>query len=312
MYGRGWHVGGWNVSSQWQASKLLINLGALQQSLLPQFNTHSARKISSPCGARWFITVLMTSGMKDCFDLSQRTAGRLKIVANGLENTCYKALTEVPKWSPVWVGASRHKDIWISNWRRVNEFWVKILGFFDCISDLHTIKRRKGKWIGHSLRRNCFLKRLYWNRDRREEKMRKKTEAATGWPQRDKKIPEFQRECTRSQSVENSLRERLRTCRKADCRVNEWILLQEQDAAGHCGLINPLIFDEQCKLQIQKYIYEIYLIIILPVVLCGYDYGPLTFREDHNLKVFDNSVLRKMFGTTMDEVTGDCRRLHSE
>jgi len=149
-----------------------------------------------------------------------------------------------------WGGAKRHKDIWISNWRRLNKFWVKILGFFVCISDLHTTKRRKGNWIGHSLRRNCLLKRLYWNRDGRDEKMRKKTEAATGWPQGDENMPQFQRECTRSHSMENSLRERLRTCRKADWRVNKWILLQEQATAEHCGLINPLIFDEQCKLHI--------------------------------------------------------------
>jgi hypothetical protein len=57
---------------------------------------------------------------------------------------------------------------------------------------------------------------------------------------------------------------------------------------------------------------KMYLIIILPVVLCGYETWSLTFREDHNLRVFDNRVLRKMFGTTMDEVTGHCRRLHSE
>jgi len=55
-----------------------------------------------------------------------------------------------------------------------------------------------------------------------------------------------------------------------------------------------------------------YLIIILPSVLCRYETWSLTFREDHSLRVFDNRVLREMFGTTMDEVTGDCRRLHSE
>ena len=159
--------------------------------------------------------------MKDSFDLRQRTGGWLKAVRNGLENTCYKVPREVPKWGPVWVGANRRKDIWVSNWGRLSEFWVKILGFFVCNSDLHTIKRRKANWIGHALRRNCLLKRLCWSRDRRDEKTRKKTEAATGWPQRDNKILDFQIECTRSHSVENSLRER--TCRKADWRVNEWI-----------------------------------------------------------------------------------------
>jgi len=57
---------------------------------------------------------------------------------------------------------------------------------------------------------------------------------------------------------------------------------------------------------------KMYLIIILSFVLYRYDYSRLILREDYSLKVFDNRVLRKMFGTTMDEVTGDCRRLHSE
>jgi hypothetical protein len=38
----------------------------------------------------------------------------------------------------------------------------------------------------------------------------------------------------------------------------------------------------------------------------------LTLREKHRLKVFDNRVLRKIFGRTRDEVTGEWRRLHNE
>jgi hypothetical protein len=40
---------------------------------------------------------------------------------------------------------------------------------------VHTIKGRKANWIGHILRRNCFLKASYRRRDRREGKTRKKT-----------------------------------------------------------------------------------------------------------------------------------------
>jgi hypothetical protein len=161
-----------------------------------------------------------------------------QVVTNGLENTCYKAPREVLKCGPAWVGANWHEDIWINNWRRLTEFWVKILGFFVCISDLHTIKRRKDNWIGHALRRNCLLKRLYWSRDRRDEKMKKEMEVATGWHQGDEKIPEFQRECTRSHSVGNSLRERLSTCRTADWRANEWI------SVIRAGCSRPLWFDQ--------------------------------------------------------------------
>jgi hypothetical protein len=37
----------------------------------------------------------------------------------------------------------------------------------------------------------------------------------------------------------------------------------------------------------------------------------LTLREEHRLKVLENRVLRRIFGPTRDEVTGDCRKLHS-
>jgi hypothetical protein len=35
-------------------------------------------------------------------------------------------------------------------------------------------------------------------------------------------------------------------------------------------------------------------------------------REEHRLGVFENRVLRKMFGPKRDEVTGEWRRLHNE
>jgi hypothetical protein len=45
-------------------------------------------------------------------------------------------------------------------------------------------------------------------------------------------------------------------------------------------------------------------------------YGPetlsLTLREEHRLRVFENRVLRRIFGPKRDEITGECRKLHSE
>jgi hypothetical protein len=35
-------------------------------------------------------------------------------------------------------------------------------------------------------------------------------------------------------------------------------------------------------------------------------------REEHRLRVFENSVLRRMFGSKRDEVTGEWRKLHNE
>jgi hypothetical protein len=52
--------------------------------------------------------------------------------------------------------------------------------------------------------------------------------------------------------------------------------------------------------------------IILPVVLHGYETWSLTLREKHRLKVFQNRVLRRIFGSKRDEVTGEWRKLHNE
>jgi hypothetical protein len=52
--------------------------------------------------------------------------------------------------------------------------------------------------------------------------------------------------------------------------------------------------------------------IILPVVLYGCETWSLTLREEHRLRVFENRVLRRIFGLKRDEVTGGCRKLHNE
>jgi hypothetical protein len=38
----------------------------------------------------------------------------------------------------------------------------------------------------------------------------------------------------------------------------------------------------------------------------------LTLREEHRLWVFENRVLRRIFGPKRDEVTGEWRKLHNE
>jgi hypothetical protein len=56
----------------------------------------------------------------------------------------------------------------------------------------------------------------------------------------------------------------------------------------------------------------IYRTIILPVVLYGYETWSLTLREERKLRVFENMVLRRIFGARRDEVTGEWRILHNE
>jgi hypothetical protein len=48
------------------------------------------------------------------------------------------------------------------------------------------------------------------------------------------------------------------------------------------------------------------------VVLDGCETWSLTLREEHRLKVFENRVLRRIFGPMTDEVTGDWRKLLNE
>jgi hypothetical protein len=50
---------------------------------------------------------------------------------------------------------------------------------------------------------------------------------------------------------------------------------------------------------------KIYKTIILPVVLYGCKTWSLTLREEHRLRVFENKVLRKIFGPKRDEVKGE-------
>jgi hypothetical protein len=57
---------------------------------------------------------------------------------------------------------------------------------------------------------------------------------------------------------------------------------------------------------------KIYKTIILPVVLYGCETWFVTLREEHRLRVFENRVLRRIFGPKRDEVTGEWRKLHNE
>ena len=57
---------------------------------------------------------------------------------------------------------------------------------------------------------------------------------------------------------------------------------------------------------------KIYRTIILPLVLYGCETWSLTLREERRLRVFENRVLRRVFGPKRDEVTGKRRKLCNE
>jgi hypothetical protein len=52
--------------------------------------------------------------------------------------------------------------------------------------------------------------------------------------------------------------------------------------------------------------------IILPVVLYGCETWSFTLREECRLRVFENKVLRRIFGPKRDEVTGEWRIIHKK
>ena len=59
---------------------------------------------------------------------------------------------------------------------------------------------------------------------------------------------------------------------------------------------------------------KIYRTITLPVVLsvCVCVAWSLILREQTKLRLFENMILRRIFGTRSDEVKGEWRRLHNE
>jgi hypothetical protein len=57
---------------------------------------------------------------------------------------------------------------------------------------------------------------------------------------------------------------------------------------------------------------KIYRTIILPVVLYGCETWSLTLREERRLRVFENEVLRRIFGPERVEARGEWRRLHNK
>jgi hypothetical protein len=57
---------------------------------------------------------------------------------------------------------------------------------------------------------------------------------------------------------------------------------------------------------------KIFRTIILPVVLYGCETWSLALRKERRLRVFENGVLRRIFGPERDEVTCEWRKLHNE
>jgi len=71
------------------------------------------------------------------------------------------------------------------------------------------------------------------------------------------------------------------------------------------NLLSSSLLSKNLKIKIHRS-------IILPVVLYGCESWLCTLREECRLRVFENRVLRRIFGYKTDEVTGEWRKLHNE
>ena len=57
---------------------------------------------------------------------------------------------------------------------------------------------------------------------------------------------------------------------------------------------------------------KIHRTLILPFVMFGCEIWSLRLREERSPRVFEKRVLRRIFGSKRDEVTGEWRKLHNE
>ena len=76
-----------------------------------------------------------------------------------------------------------------------------------------------------------------------------------------------------------------------------------------CHSVQNILFS---SLLFKKKMIKIYRTVILPVVLHECESWSLTLPAQRRLRVFENRVLRRIFGPKGDGVTGDCRKVHNE
>jgi hypothetical protein len=79
-------------------------------------------------------------------------------------------------------------------------------------------------------------------------------------------------------------------------------ILQSGNACYHSvqNLLSSRLLSKNTKIRV-------YRTIMLPVVLYECETWSLTLREEQRLRVFENRVLRRIFGPKRDEVTGEWR-----
>jgi hypothetical protein len=87
---------------------------------------------------------------------------------------------------------------------------------------------------------------------------------------------------------QNSIQEEIKSRLKSGSSCYHWV----QD------LVSYSLLSKDTKI-------KIYRTVILSVVLCGCGTWSVTLREEHRLRVFENRVLRRIFGPKRVGVTGE-------
>ncbi|KAJ4433706.1 hypothetical protein ANN_16017 [Periplaneta americana] len=94
------------------------------------------------------------------------------------------------------------------------------------------------------------------------------------------------------------------TCPDRDSNPGHLVLQPDALTVTPQNLLSSSLLSKSLKVRIYK-------TVILSVVLYGCETWTLTLREEQRLRVFENKVLRKIFGAKRDEVTGEWRKLHN-
>ena len=90
--------------------------------------------------------------------------------------------------------------------------------------------------------------------------------------------------------------------------IQEEIKSRLKSGSACCHSVRNLL---SSSLLFKNFKIKIYRTIILPVVLYGCETWSLTLREERRLRVFENRVLKRIFGPKRDEVI-EWRKLHNE
>ena len=101
----------------------------------------------------------------------------------------------------------------------------------------------------------------------------------------------------------------LRTALTNQNSTQEEIKSRMESGNACCHLVQNLLSSSWLSKSIKI---KIYILVILPFVLYRSETWSLTLREEHRLRVFENWMLRRIFGPKRDEITGDWRKLHRE